>query len=256
MPKGVWITHHHASVTLKYACDSPQRCVSSNTPCSQTATPTQTSTVANGSHGRPLPQPPPTYLLTIKKEVQLHSTHSTLPTVELGNCQWCLLTIQWSAPTLQQQYGQQRAPSSTTTPPSLLQGPPAANGGSGPPKPPPPPPMKIQAGPKLKHVDAPAPDKPPTATNPPNSRDNMMMQIKQGTQLKKLIQMIPEPQIGHSHSRLRWNSWSLSQSTGERRKNMMNSEDSDESAADNESEWKIEHFCKHIYSQLINPKIF
>lgn len=47
--------------------------------------------------------------------------------------------------------------------------------------------QQIQQGSKLRKVDPPSSDKTPVPTNPPNLRDNMMSEIKQGTTLKRVI---------------------------------------------------------------------
>jgi hypothetical protein len=44
--------------------------------------------------------------------------------------------------------------------------------------------QEIQQGKALRKIGAPAGDKAPVPTNPPTLRDNMMEQIKQGTNLK------------------------------------------------------------------------
>ena len=102
--------------------------------------------------------------------------------------------------------------------------------------------QQIQAGAKLKSVGPPTAsgEKQPVPTNPPNSRDHMMNQIKQGTQLKHVDPTEPENRKSTTNIQdLGGIAGALARALEERRKNMMNSEDSDESEnEDNDSEWE------------------
>ncbi|CAD5225802.1 unnamed protein product [Bursaphelenchus xylophilus] len=93
----------------------------------------------------------------------------------------------------------------------------------------------IQKGAKLRHVDPPAERSPLAATG--NARDNMMEQIRQGAQLKHVDQQEVETNRKSvpGSQQMGGIAGALARALEERRKNMNNS---DESEAENDSEWE------------------
>nr|CAD2170748.1 unnamed protein product [Meloidogyne enterolobii] len=117
-----------------------------------------------------------------------------------------------------------------------------------PPPPPPPPPIdnkanllqQIQQGANLRKVGFPPEDKKPVPTNPPNLRDSMMEQIKQGTSLKHVDQATVEQnrRSGGGLQDFGGIAGALARALEERRKNIQPDDSSDSSSdSSTDSEW-------------------
>jgi hypothetical protein len=90
----------------------------------------------------------------------------------------------------------------------------------------------------LKRV-GPPPERPPPGAGTVNSRDNVMAQIKQGTQLKHVDANEADNRKSASNLQdMGGIAGALARALEERRKNLGNSDDSDESEEENDSEWE------------------
>ncbi|KAH7729443.1 WH1 domain-containing protein [Aphelenchoides avenae] len=98
--------------------------------------------------------------------------------------------------------------------------------------------QEIQLGAKLKHV-APPPERPPPGAGTVGSHDSVMAQIKQGTQLKHVDASDSENRKSTSNlTDMGGIAGALARALEERRKNLRNSDDSDETEDENDSEWE------------------
>ncbi|KAL3077540.1 hypothetical protein niasHS_012246 [Heterodera schachtii] len=101
--------------------------------------------------------------------------------------------------------------------------------------------QQIQQGTKLKKVGPPSAERTPVPTNAPTLRDNMMEQIKQGTTLKHVDASdveINRRSVGSGVQEIGGLAGALAKALEERRRNIMNSEDSSDSDSEtNNDEW-------------------